>query len=846
MSLWQDVVFAMRVYRRQPGILGTTIAGLALAIGLSTAAFTVTSAATAHRYGVADSSEVVHVGSPEQATPWSYPDYLRLREIASSLKLTAQFFGTGGGTFRTAADAERENLPTVRVLSVSGNYFDVLGGRALLGRALAPDDDAAGTARVIVLSHWFWTSQLAADPLIVGRSLWINDQRIDVIGVMERGFLGLGENGSLAGWTSLGAYFEMARESQAAERLHAQAKLDALRARIDLSTADRERMQRLSIEATTSRPLFDYVEVIGRLEPGLTRVHAEADLNVAADVVRLQRGTPGPEGKPPFRLSGIDELKGSERARIGSLTTLVALLMLLACANVTNLLLASATARRHEIATRLALGASRARIRRQLLTESLLLGCLAGLAGFGLALWLIPTLGVFLYLSPTTDLSMRLPIYLFTVLVTLVASVAAGLAPARQSGRGDLVSSLKADKLAAPGRIASSKLRSLLIAAQGAAAIILLVFAALYARALVRASMLDLGADVDRLVNVSVEFSSRHDDALRWSYVQAAQERLRGLPGVAAASRVLFPLFGDGGARSSFLWNKTDAEYFTTVGARVVRGRTYSRDEVTSAAHVAVISENLARRFWQDDDPIGSSLERVWGRDDPVGATLENWTAKPAGTRIIGVVNETTTSLFHAGVPTVFVPMPQATEGRAQFVVRTADDSDPSAVIRSVHDALRRLDATVSRRVAPALAKFESELDGPRISAATGALLGISALLLALMGLFGVTAFAVVMRRHEVAVRLALGATGGRVIRMLLQDNLRPVVTGLAGGLFICEPAIRSVRHFVPGSLFGIGDRDPIAIAIGVVVLLAAGTIAVLVPARHAARVAPAEVLKTT
>lgn len=329
-----------------------------------------------------------------------------------------------------------------------------------------------------------------------------------------------------------------------------------------------------------------------------------------------------------------------------------ALLLFLACSNVTNLLLANAVGRRREIGTRLALGAGRGRVVRQLLTESLLLGAAGGVAGLVLASWIAPLLGRALRVPPLLDVTPDIRVYTFAVTTTLAAGLLAGLAPARYGRRGDLLTALQDRN--EDGSVATNRTRTVLIASQACGSLVLLVTAALFTRSLVQAVSFDLGFDADRMANVSVPFGRGYDAPRRATYWDAALERVRQLPGVSGASLVaLAPFEGadaphrleDGrGQGRPVLRNEVTGDYFATAGIRLFRGRTFTPDEVRDDAAVAIISASLARLYWGDAEPLGATLDRVWGPPDPPDSRPRGLLRKPAGTRVVGVAADATPS----------------------------------------------------------------------------------------------------------------------------------------------------------------------------------------------------------
>jgi predicted permease len=506
------------------------------------------------------------------------------------------------------------------------------------------------------------------------------------------------------------------------------------------------------------------------------------------------------------------------------------LVVLLACVNVANLQLASAIARRREIGVRLALGAPRARIIRQLVTESLALGLAAGAIALLLTLWLGPTLAAIVRLPVTVDMTPDARVYLFLSLVSIAAGIGAGLAPARHGTRGDLLTPLKGDGAAA-GSGRPNRMRARLIGVQAAASLVLLVLAALLTRATISATKVDIGFDARSLVSISPAFAQeRYDAAKTQAYWDAALERLRALPNVRSASLTLFPPYSGGlsvtnlkrnGVTYETYSHETLAGYFSTIGLRIVRGRAYNPAEVRSHAQVVVISETLARVLWPDQDPVGQTLAPFDGSTDVV----------------IGVASDAITAhLRERSAAALYRPL-RSMEG-GSIVVRAG--GAPEALVPAIRDTLQPLDPRIRLDVRLVAAGLENELEEPRIMATLAGALATLALGLAIIGIYGVTTFVTGQRTREIGLRIAVGASRADVMRLLLWDSLRPVAIGLAAGAGI---ALLASQLFA-GILYGVGARDPLAFVGAIGVLLVSAAAAVFVPARRAARVDPAFVLR--
>jgi predicted permease len=788
---------------------------------------------------------------PETFQAWSYADF-RLLLPSPSVGIAAS--ADAGGTLAERRDEEAGTPLAFK--AVSGGYFDRLGARPAAGRLLADADDRPGSPAAIVLSHAFWRQRFDGDASIVGRALWIGDWPVVVAGVAERGFTGPVTGAPPAFWMALAVYADLARGDRTSQAKRLQDQIDALAD--DPSSDGAARRQHFEGElARLYGPVDTQVSLFGRLAPGVTRDRAGSELTALARAPRLARGDEAGAKGIEVHLDNIASLGDARDS--GSLVSLalsiLGLVMLIACVNISNVLGAAAVARRREIGTRLALGAGRGRIVRQLLTEGVVLGAAGGACGVLLAAWIAPLVARLLDMPPQIDVSLNLRILLFAMVATTAATLGAGLVPALFGWRGRLLASMKATPGSGAARLPARRLRRVLVGGQATAAVLLLVCATLFTRALVHITSVDLGFDPDRLISVRVDFGREYDGARRLEFWRQGIARVRQIPGVqgaavagyapmgratsasdvnaAATSRAGTGALGDSLQR--FHRNFTTADYFATIGLPLLRGRAYTEEEVRTSAPVAVISQGLARAAWGDGDPIGSPLARVWGRDDAPGAPRLGFLSKPAGTRVIGVVADTVTTVWRPSTAMIYMPLDASIYG--PLIVRAVN---PGRAAVPVQEALLSLDPNVSPRVTFVSDGWREELRAPRALAALASLLGLTALGLALVGLFGVAAFAVDVRRHEVSVRMALGATARSVVRLLMVDSLRPVAAGAALGLILAPAGARLLRLV----LFGVAPYDPWAMAGAALLLAGTAAIAVLIPARRASRVDPVTVLK--
>jgi predicted permease len=805
LGLFQDLRHGVRLFRKHPAVIGATVTGLALAIAVATTAFTLLNATLLRPYGMDDPASVVRVQMAFDqgiANAWPYHAFATLREHARTARLAASFRDSVGvGLSATEPPARADSL-----LFVTGDYLPMLGGRATVGRTLLPSDDEPGAPPVVVLQHRFWMSRFGGDQAIVGRTIWLSGAAVTVAGVLESSFTGP-TNSPPSMWAPFSAYGAIARHKP---------------------------LDRTSTAAVT---------ITGRVNATVARAVAEQELSAIARglpdlAMRSDSGVTVPVAG--VRLDGASSpFDGAESlevlAAIGLILLLVGLVLALACANVANLLLAGAAARAREIGMRLALGATRRRILRQLLSESLLIGLVAGAAGLLLSLWLVPIVAA--TDAETLDLRPDLTVLLFTIGISILAGAGAGLAPARHGSSGDLVNVLKAQGAHASSPPRAARLRKLFIGFQAAASILLLVTAALFIRAALHVVHVDFGFDASRLVTVAPGFPrAGFEAAAVEAYWRSALDRVRAIPSVEQATLASSPPFGGlvairevgrlkrGGLSYRLYENRTDEAYFTATGLRLLKGRSYTAAEVRADAPVAVVSESVVRDFFGDAEPIGASLSAV--SDDLSTVT------------IVGVVAEAVTARARGrGNGTIYLPLGAAGMREARLLIRTVN---PHAMVRDLDQILGSVDGSV-RVTRTIMSRDVDEYlkETAVLAGLSGAVAGL-ALLLAVTGLYGVTTFVVGQRLWEMQVRRAIGASARDITRLLVRQHLTPVVVGLVAGLAV---ALAVVRILAP-ALSGVSPYDPAAIGGAVAVLLAAAGIAVLLPALRAAHADPAAVLR--
>ena len=826
----QDLRYAVRTLRHRPGFVAAAVLTLALGIGANTAIFSLVSATLLQSLPVRDPGRVVHVTYEQSA--FSYPEYAEMRD---GNHVFDGFASWGGIQASLGAGGESE-LVTGTI--VTGNFFEVLGLRPGLGRLLGPGDDVTpGAHPVVVLGHAFWRSRFEGRPDIVGRDVTLNGQKFTVVGVAPEGFSGpqLGGRRHLYVPMMMQAVMRPPRAGYSGE------------------------MNPDLLGMRTNR----WLSGLGRLKPGVSATQAAAALTVmaatlgppraAGDAPRLVVATPVNVGDP--------ELRARLQAVAALLMAVVGAVLLLACANVANLMLSRAAARRREIAVRLALGASRRRLVSQLLTESVLMSLAGGAAGLLLAFWIMaafraapPPPGA---LPIAIDASLDLRVLAFTLVLSVAAGVVFGLAPALSASRPDLVPALKDESFVPDERARRYNLRSALVVSQVALSLVLLVAAGLFLRNLREVQRVRPGFDVERLVSAQLSVNLlRYTKAQGRAFYRAVLEKVEALPGVESATvarvaplsgagRVVGlqiegregardPLLSEGGGvsargRESVNANVVGPGYFRTLGIPLLAGRDFEERDAPEAPPVIVVNEAFARVHFPD-----RRREDVPGRRLSVDGDRGPWR------EIVAVVgNSKYRTLTEPPTPFVYLPLSQNHETGVVLYARTT--ADPSSLVWGLRRAVQSVEPNLPLPdLQPVTETVASSLYASRMAAL---LLGAFALLaaaLAGIGVYGVTSFAIAQRTREIGVRMALGARGNDVVRLVLGQGLRVVGVGLAIGLGLALAAGRSIEGF----LYGVSGRDLLTFATVPVLLTVVAAGACLLPARRAASLDPLSALR--
>lgn len=828
-ALLADTRYAFRWLRRSPGFTAVAVVSLAVGIGFTTALFTIVDALLFKPLPVTEPGRLVDVytsAASARAVEFgtsSYPDYLDLKSrtvengVFEDLVAYTPMFGTLGiDTGSRLAMGE----------AVTGNYFQMLGVPAFLGRTILPADDAPGAPRVAVISHRYWQRELASAPDAVGRTLRIRGTPFTIVGVAPARFTGMVPILSPELWIPIAASLDVEPVGMRD---------------VTPSPTGTNRLERRG-----ERWLF----VRGRLKGAQTFERARASLALIGAQLAAENPVTNKDRHVTARRTSDVHFHPAADSQLvpvaAGVMVVVALVLLIACLNVASMLLARASARQREIGVRLALGAGRGRLVRQLVTETLVLALLGGAAGTVLAWWITSVVAAINLPSPIPfhfDLHVDARVLGFTLVTSLVAALVAGVVPAVMASKPNLVAELRGERPSASFAGHRWTLRDVLVGGQIAITSILLVVAALLTRSLIAAQSANLGFPVDRIALVSMDVGQ-----LRYSRERADQfydevlARIRALPGVEAVGLTTRPPFtinqnrwtiwipslhqpGQTGATVDV--TSVSAGYFDAVGVPLVAGRTFTEADRPDTPRAAVVNETMARRFWPGQNAVGQTF-RSRNSEGPV-------------IQIVGVVGDHKVSSV-GEPPTPFLHVSRRQQWNSYSAVIARTQGDAATLLR---DMRREIHA-----VEPAVAFMENQtMEGEvgmtlfpvRASAWLVSLVGAVAMLLAAVGLYGVIAYSVSRRTREIGIRMALGARPSSVVASVLRHGLFVTLGGLAAGCVLAAFAARRIA----GALYGVGSADLLAWLAATLILLAVSTFANLIPAWRAARVRPSEALRT-
>jgi predicted permease len=833
-SPWKDISFGLRMLIRRPAFTAIAVLTLALGIGANTAIFTLFDALLLESLPVREPSRLVlfsdelsegtYTGdAPTNRWPWfPYEFYKFLEKQSLPLESLCAFrMGESTVSVRFADSPADGQIQRASTHLVSGNYFSAMGVDAAMGRTLAPEDDRPNAPPVAVVSYGYWTQHLHADSAVIGKVALLKGVAFTIVGVAPPEFFGERVRSAPDYWLPL-----------------------AFQPQIDL------------YKYLDDKNAY-WLNIMGRLRPGATREQAQIAATLALQQFLLNKAGTQPSAerrksiqKSYIRLenggAGISSLRFQYSQPLRVLLVVVGMVLLIACANVGNLLLARGLARRPEISVRLAIGASRGRIIRQLLTESLLLAAIGAGGGLLLAKWgvriLITSLGGDWPRSP----HLNGPVMLFTLGVTFLAAIVFGLAPALDSGRMDLVSALKMGS----GSTAQSRKKfgttQGLVIAQIAVSSILLVGANLFARSLLNLERLPLGFDPDdvMLVRMNPALAGYTPENIGTLYKRLLAG-IDAVPGVRAATIAKYsPLGGSkstngitvqgyasqSGQRSEAEVIFVGPDYPEVLGIPLLFGREINLQDTTSSQKVAMVNEAFVRHYFPNENPIGHRFgfdgQQQSGDYEIVGvlkgAHFQDVKEKQEDVTFVGILQEKTVEAL-----------------RGEIEVRTA--ADPRKLSAEVRKAITQQDSRLPVSGARYLREqVDSNFDRERLAARLVSFFGALALLLACVGLYGVVAQGVARRTNEIGVRMALGAQRGNILWMILRDTLTLLLVGLAVGI----PAAFGASHFIASQLYGLRSTDLLSFSLGIAVLAAVTVIAGYLPARRASKVDPIVALR--
>jgi macrolide transport system ATP-binding/permease protein len=835
-TLIQDLRYGFRTTLKTPGTTAVVILSLALGIGANTAIFSLIDALMLKSLPVRNPEQLVLYGDGSNRgfvsgiegrwNIFSYPLYEYLRDHQKSFqgvcafrteldRLSVRPSGTGGN--------EPAQLAWGRL--VSGNYFAVLGVQAVLGRTLTARDDRPEARPVAVMSYEYWSRRFGRSPAVAGQVLNINGTLFTVAGVTPPEFFGESVESGLADF-----WLPVSLQPQV-----------------------------MYFESALKTTEVNWINLIGRLKPGVGMEQAQADAGVAfhqfltreaaaaklseEEQTRLRKSyitlTPGS--------AGISNLRFHYSRPLQVLLAVVALVLVIACANVANVLLSRSAAREKEISMRLALGAGRARLVRQLLTESTLLACLGGLLGVLFAAWGVSALVAAVSegsapLNVTPDARMLG----FTLGISLLTGILFGLAPALRASRLELAAALKGSTAGATRGMRWGMAKTLVIA-QGALSLPLLVGAGLFLATLDQLQTQDLGFKQDHVLEVGIDAKiAGYLPGQLESLYRSLLDRVNGLPGVRVASLSLYsPMSNDNwsgqvsvegytppphqAADTQWVW--VGPRYAETAGMKLLLGRDLQARDTAAAPKVAVVNESFVHRYLANQYPVGRRFSM-------------NVPANEYEVEIVGVVkdfkfNDPRQEFW----PVVFMPLVQASMVPASYAayleVRTA--AEPAAMASAIRQAIQAVDKNLPVTGVRTLAEqIGQSLNRERLIARLSTFFGLLALLLACVGLYGVVAHAVARRTSEIGIRMALGARRGDILRMVLREAMLLVLLGAAAGLL----AALGLARFIASQLYGIHASDPRTLAAAAALLLAVAAVAGYLPARRASRVQPMTALR--
>jgi putative ABC transport system permease protein len=810
-TLWQDVRYALRGLRRAPGFTGVAVLTLALGIGANTAIFSLVNAALLRPLPFKDPDQLVFLWNTNASRE---PEPLGPGRLMDFRAQTASFGALAGISHLSLTLTGRGDPERISGSSVSSNFFDVLGARPLLGE---PFHSNAADPSAIVLSERLWLRRFNGDRSIVGQTILLNGRPRLVMAVMPQELR----------WPAI-----TARPSSSA---------DGPEFWVPGGPGDIPRTAVNEDLDMTGYRNTGYLRAVGRLKPGVSVAQARAEVQTIGD--RLSREHSEDEGRGGTVVAIRDQLAGAAERPLMILTGAVVFVLAIACANVASLLLGRSVARRRDIALRRAIGASRVRIVRQLLTESIVLALAGGVAGVAIGAWGASALAA---LAPAdaalAGATIDARVLIFTFAAAILVGVAFGVAPAVELSGGGLSQALAEGGTRSSGSRGSGRVRDVLVSLQLAVAVVLLMGSVLLVRSFLTLTRVDIGMDPHNLLTFDITLSGDRAEyqAKQVQFYTAMLDRIAAVPGVrAAGAAATLPIGGDDFATGYVVEGQPRVHpapragyqivmpgYFAAMGIPVTAGRDFRNTDTRTEAAVALVNETFARQCWPGLDPVG---RRVRFDDDAAWMT------------VVGVVRD----IRHLGPsspprPEIYQSVMQRSFPFIAFVVRT--DRDPHAMAPSIRAAVSALDPNLPlSHVRTMEEHLAANLARPKFLSTLVSMFGVLAVSLALVGVYGMMAWSVTERRREIAIRMALGARRSAMVLMVLRRALALALAGLAVGLCAAPAAARLLSGF----LYGIGATDAAALLVPCIGLPAVAVLSSLGPALRASRIEPAALVRS-